>query len=84
LKRTKFQKFLEIVASVIGVLALLITALGYPQVGFIVALFASMLYATYGYLTKQYGIMVSSLIYGIVEIIGIIRWVFLGVNNGSS
>jgi len=84
LKRTKFQKFLEIVASVVGVLALLITALGYPQVGFIVALFASMLYATYGYLTKQYGIMVSSLIYGIVEIIGIIRWVFLGVNNGSS
>lgn len=84
MKRTKFQKFLEIVASVVGVLALLITALGYPQVGFIVALFASMLYATYGYLTKQYGIMVSSLIYGIVEIIGIIRWVFLGVNNGSS
>jgi uncharacterized membrane protein len=83
LERTKFQKFLEIIASVIGVLALLITALGYPQIGFVVALFVSALYATYGYLTKQYGIMVSSLIYGTVEIVGIIRWVFIGVNNGS-
>ena len=83
MKRTKFQKVLEIVASVIGVLALLITALGYPQIGFVVALFASILYATYGYLTKQYGIMVSSLIYAAVEVVGIIRWVFLGVNNGS-
>ena len=83
MERTKFQKFLEILASVIGVLALLITALGYPQIGFVVALFASGLYATYGYLTKQYGIMVSSLIYGTVEIVGIVRWVFIGVNNGS-
>ena len=83
MERTKFQKALEITASVIGVVALLITALGYPQVGFVVALFASALYATYGYLTKQYGIMVSSLIYGAVEVVGIIRWVFLGVNNGS-
>ena len=83
MKRTKFQKVLEVVASVIGVLALLITALGYPQIGFVVALFASILYATYGYLTKQYGIMVSSLIYAAVEVVGIIRWVFLGVNNGS-
>jgi len=78
LERTKFQKTLEIIASVTGVIALLITAVGYPQIGFPVALIASMLYATYGYLTKQYGIMISSLIYAIVEIIGIIRWVFLG------
>ena len=78
MERTKFQKTLEIIASVTGVIALLITAVGYPQIGFPVALIASMLYATYGYLTKQYGIMISSLIYAIVEIIGIIRWVFLG------
>ncbi|MEO2069136.1 MAG: nicotinamide mononucleotide transporter [Desulfurobacteriaceae bacterium] len=78
MERTKFQKTLEIIASVTGVVALLITAVGFPQVGFPVALIASMLYATYGYLTKQYGIMVSSIIYAIVEIIGIIRWVFLG------
>jgi len=78
LERTKFQKTLEIIASVTGVIALLITAVGYPQIGFPVALIASMLYATYGYLTKQYGIMISSLIYAVVEIIGIIRWVFLG------
>ena len=83
MKRTKFQKFLEITASVVGVLALLITALGYPQVGFVVALFASALYATYGYITRQYGIMVSSLVYAAVEVVGIIRWVFLGVRNGS-
>ena len=78
MERTKFQKTLEIIASVTGVIALLITAVGYPQIGFPVALIASMLYATYGYLTKQYGIMISSLIYAVVEIIGIIRWVFLG------
>ncbi len=83
MERTKFQKFLEITASVIGVSALFITAIGYPQIGFVVALFASALYATYGYLTKQYGIMVSSLIYAAVEVVGIIRWVFMGVNNGS-
>jgi len=82
LERTKFQKTLEIVASVTGVVALFITAIGYPQVGFIVALFASAMYATYGYLTRQYGIMVSSLIYGVVEVVGIIRWVFLGDGNG--
>jgi len=82
LERTKFQKTLEIVASVTGVVALFITAIGYPQVGFIVALFASAMYATYGYLTRQYGIMVSSLIYGVVEVVGIIRWVFLGDSNG--
>ncbi|RUM43591.1 MAG: nicotinamide mononucleotide transporter [Desulfurobacterium sp.] len=82
MERTKFQKTLEIVASVTGVVALFITAIGYPQVGFIVALFASAMYATYGYLTRQYGIMVSSLIYGVVEVVGIIRWVFLGDSNG--
>ena len=82
MERTGFQKFLEIVASVTGVVALFITAVGRPQVGFTVALFASMLYATYGYLTRQYGIMVSSLIYAVVEIVGIIRWVFLGDSHG--
>ena len=82
MERTKFQKTLEIVASVTGVVALFITAIGYPQVGFIVALFASAMYATYGYLTRQYGIMVSSLIYAVVEIVGIIRWVFLGDSHG--
>ncbi|ADU97667.1 nicotinamide mononucleotide transporter [Thermovibrio ammonificans] len=82
MERSSFQKKLEIVASVIGVVALFITAIGYPQVGFVVALFASALYATYGYLTKQYGIMVSSLIYAAVEVVGIIRWVFLGEHNG--
>ncbi|TCK04605.1 nicotinamide mononucleotide transporter [Phorcysia thermohydrogeniphila] len=82
MERTRFQKILEIVASITGVVALFITAIGYPQIGFVVALFASILYATYGYLTKQYGIMVSSLIYGVVEVVGIIRWVFLGDNHG--
>ena len=82
MERTGFQKFLEIVASVTGVVALFTTAVGRPQVGFTVALFASMLYATYGYLTRQYGIMVSSLIYAVVEIVGIIRWVFLGDSHG--
>jgi nicotinamide mononucleotide transporter len=82
MERTKFQKALEIVASVVGVVALFITAIGYPQIGFVVALFASTLYAIYGYLTKQYGIMVSSLIYGAVEVVGIIRWVFMGKSNG--
>jgi len=82
MERTRFQKVLEIVASVVGVVALFITAIGYPQIGFIVALFASTLYAIYGYLTRQYGIMVSSLIYGAVEVIGIIRWVFMGKSNG--
>jgi nicotinamide mononucleotide transporter len=83
LKRSKREKALEIVASVVGVLALLITAIGYPQVGFVVALFASTLYAVYGYLTKQFGIMVSSLIYGAVEVVGIIRWVFLAKGHGT-
>jgi len=78
LKRTKFQKALEITASVIGIVALLITAIGFPGAGFSVALVASFMYATYGYLTKQYGIMISSLIYGVVEIVGVIRWVFMG------
>jgi len=82
MKRTKFQKFLEIVASITGVIALFITAIGYPQVGFVVALFASAMYAIYGYTTRQYGIMVSSLIYGAVEIVGIIRWVFMGAKHG--
>ncbi|WP_456456932.1 nicotinamide mononucleotide transporter [Thermovibrio sp.] len=82
MKRSKREKVLEITASVVGVVALLITAIGYPQVGFVVALFASTLYAVYGFLTKQYGIMVSSLIYGVVEVIGIIRWVFLGKSGG--
>ncbi len=82
MKRTNFQKILEIAASITGVVALFITAIGYPQVGFVVALFASVMYAVYGYTTKQYGIMVSSLIYGAVEIVGIIRWVFMGANNG--
>jgi len=82
MERTRFQKFLEIVASVVGVVALFITAVGYPQVGFVVALFASSLYALYGYLTKQFGIMVSSLIYGAVEVVGIIRWLFMGNGNG--
>jgi len=82
MKRSKREKVLEITASVVGVVALLITAIGYPQVGFVVALFASTLYAVYGFLTKQYGIMVSSLIYGVVEVIGIIRWVFLGKGGG--
>jgi len=81
-ERSKREKVLEITASVVGVIALLITAVGYPQVGFVVALFASTLYAVYGFLTKQYGIMVSSLIYGVVEVIGIIRWVFLGKSGG--
>jgi nicotinamide mononucleotide transporter len=83
LKRSKREKVLEIVASVVGVLALLITAVGYPQVGFVVALFASTLYAVYGYLTRQFGIMVSSLIYGAVEVVGIIRWVFLAKGHGA-
>ena len=83
MKRSKREKALEIVASVVGVLALLITAIGYPQVGFVVALFASTLYAVYGYLTKQFGIMVSSLIYGAVEVVGIIRWVFLAKGHGT-
>ncbi len=82
MERSKREKVLEITASVVGVIALLITAVGYPQVGFVVALFASTLYAVYGFLTKQYGIMVSSLIYGVVEVIGIIRWVFLGKSGG--
>jgi nicotinamide mononucleotide transporter len=82
MERSKREKVLEIVASVIGVVALFITAIGYPQVGFVVALVASTLYAVYGYLTKQYGIMVSSLIYGAVEVVGIIRWVFLGSHKG--
>ncbi len=82
MERNKREKALEITASVVGVVALLITAVGYPQIGFIVALFASTLYAVYGFLTKQYGIMVSSLIYGVVEVIGIIRWLFLGKNGG--
>ncbi|MEO2083594.1 MAG: nicotinamide mononucleotide transporter [Desulfurobacteriaceae bacterium] len=77
MERTKFQKALELTASVVGVTALLITAVGFPQVGFAVALVASTLYGIYGYLTKQYGIMVSSAIYGIVEVIGVIKWVFL-------
>jgi len=78
LERTKFQKALEITASAIGIIALLITAIGFPGIGFSIALVASFMYATYGYLTKQYGIMISSLIYGVVEVVGIIRWVFMG------
>lgn len=82
MERNKLDKTLEILASVIGVSALFITAIGYPQIGFVVALFASIMYAIYGYRTKQFGIMVSSLIYGIVEVVGIVRWVILGVKNG--
>ena len=82
MERTRFQKALEIVASVTGVVALFVTAIGYPQVGFVVALFASAFYAVYGYFTRQYGIMVSSLVYGAVEVVGIIRWVFLGDGHG--
>ena len=78
MERTKFQKALEITASAIGIIALLITAIGFPGIGFSIALVASFMYATYGYLTKQYGIMISSLIYGVVEVVGIIRWVFMG------
>lgn len=78
MERTKFQKALEIAASVTGIVALLITAIGFPGIGFSVALVASFMYAIYGYLTKQYGIMISSLIYGVVEVVGIIRWVFMG------
>ncbi|WP_456396758.1 nicotinamide mononucleotide transporter [Desulfurobacterium sp.] len=80
MERTKGQKILEIVASVFGVTGLFITALGYPNIGFMVALCASTLYAIYAYKTKQYGILTSSLIYGIVEIIGIIHWT---LNNGK-
>ena len=82
MERTKFQKALELTASVVGVTALFITAIGFPQVGFSVALLASTLYAVYGYKTRQFGIMVSSLIYGAVEVVGIIRWVFYGAGNG--
>ncbi len=76
MERTKGQKILEIVASVFGVTGLFITALGYPNIGFTVALVASSLYAMYAYKTKQYGILTSSLIYAIVEIIGIVNWTF--------
>jgi len=41
-----------------------------------VALCASTLYAIYAFKTKQYGILTSSIIYAIVEIVGIIHWTF--------
>lgn len=78
MERTKFQKSLEILASITGITGLLITAVGFPNLGFPIALIASFMYAFYAYSTKQYGIMVSSIIYAIVEIVGIIRWGFLG------
>ncbi|SNR85701.1 nicotinamide mononucleotide transporter [Desulfurobacterium atlanticum] len=76
MERTKGQKILEIVASAFGVTGLFITALGYPNIGFMVALCASTLYAVYAFKTKQYGILTSSIIYAIVEIVGIIHWTF--------
>jgi nicotinamide mononucleotide transporter len=66
---------LQYTATIVSILGILLIALkDTALLGFYVSLLATLLWTTYGYLTKQYGIVINSVFYGISEIIGIIKY----------
>jgi len=67
-------KCLEVVSATTAITSTLLIAFGYPKIGFQLATFASALFVIYNWITRQYALMIMSIIYLIIEILGILHW----------
>lgn len=70
----KRKKLLEFFASAVSITGVFTIALGHPFAGFFFSLTASISYAVYAYLTRQYFFMVASLVYAVADVVGILHW----------
>lgn len=73
-KRSFKIKCLEVISAATAMTSTFLIASGYPKIGFELATLASMLFAFYNWITKQYALMVMSIVYLIIEILGILHW----------
>ena len=74
MQRSKALILFEWICVFFGVLGMFITAHGDPYTGFIISTIASILFIIYNWITKQYGLVLMSFLYLIIEIYGIIHW----------
>ena len=67
-------KLLEIIGSLTSIAGVFTIALGNPFIGFVFSFTASLTFTVYAYLTEQKFFCLSSIVYMVADITGLLHW----------
>jgi nicotinamide riboside transporter PnuC len=68
------EKIFEIISALSGIIGILLVSFKQPLIGFIILTIGSLFLAYYCYITKQRALMLTGMVYFVIDLIGVINW----------